>query len=194
MKSFKHVAVTLFLMTLVLCSSALGQVSTSKSTKTTSLLLVGHGSVATDFPRLSEYFKLRRENIDEARKIKEDMAHWPRNEQNDKYWAGIVKIAREIERAGVFRSVQFAFNEMCAPTVESALAELMKERPDTIIVTSIMITPGGSHSEKDIPRSIQSFKEQHPDIGTVVIYAWPYDIGLISSLVIEHVRSHIQRN
>ena len=83
--------------------------------------------------------------------------------------------------------MQIAFNEMCAPSVEEGLDELVKQRPDTILVTSIMVTPGGVHSEKDIPLSIENFREKHPDI--VVIYAWPYDIRLITSFVVDHVNT-----
>ena len=164
-----------------------GQETPPATGRRASLLLVGHGGPAKDFPKLTEYFKLHGKNSDEARKIEDEMAHWPRTDQNDAYWSGFMKIARALEQSRAFNSVQAAFNEMCAPSVEEGLDELAKQRPDTILVTSIMVTPGGVHSEKDIPLSIENFREKHPDI--VVIYAWPYDTRLISSFVVDHVNT-----
>jgi len=54
-------------------------------------------------------------------------------------------------------------------------------KPDVIIVTSIMLTPGGVHSERDIPASIESFKEENPSIR--IIYAWPYDLREVAQFV-----------
>lgn len=164
-----------------------GQETPPATGKQASLLLVGHGGPAKDFPKLTEYFKLHGKKSDEARKIEDEMAHWPRTEQNDAYWSGFMTVARALEQSRAFNSVQVAFNEMCAPSVEEGLDELAKQRPDTILVTSIMVTPGGVHSEKDIPLSIENFREKHPDI--VVIYAWPYDARLISSFVVDHVKT-----
>lgn len=175
------------ILPIFLVQVAPGQANSSANGNRVSLLLVGHGGPAKDFPKLTEYFKLHGKNSDEARKIEDEMAHWPRTEHNDAYWGGFMKIARSLEQSRAFSSMQIAFNEMCAPSVEEALDELAKQRPDTILVTSIMVTPGGVHSEKDIPLSIENFKEQHPDI--VVIYAWPYDTRLISSFVVDHVKT-----
>jgi len=151
------------------------------------LLLVGHGGPATDFPTLTEYFRLHGRNSDEARAIENEMMHWPRNERNDSYWAGFMKIVRELERSGGFHSVRYAFNEMCAPTVEEALEVSKGDRPDTIVVTSIMMTSGGVHSEKDIPLSIQNFRDQNPEIP--VIYAWPY----AEADIVKFLNGHIGR-
>lgn len=168
-----------------------GQETPPATGKRASLLLVGHGGPAKDFPKLTEYFKLHGKNSDEARRIEDEMAHWPRTEENDAYWSGFMKVAHALEQSRAFNSVQVAFNEMCAPSVEEGLDELAKQRPDTILVTSIMVTPGGVHSEKDIPLSIENFREKHPDI--VVIYAWPYDTRLISSFVVNHVNTFTRR-
>lgn len=183
----RHVLWGLMLLAGAIAQSAWGQRPTSSERDTRpALLLVGHGGPATDFPKLGEYFRLHGKNSEEAHKIEEEMARWPRTEENDAYWAGFMQVVRAVEATQAFASVQIAFNEMCAPTVEEGLEELARRNPKTIVVTSIMITPGGVHSEKDIPLSISNFREKHPEIE--VVYAWPYDPRMISSFLIDHVK------
>jgi sirohydrochlorin cobaltochelatase len=153
--------------------------------KKVSLILVGHGGVAKDFPKTREYFRLHAQGGEEFRKIEDELIHWPRNGKNDEYWAGFMKVADELRKANAFHSVHVAFNEMCAPTVEEALEETLKDGPDTIVLTSIMMTPGGVHSERDIPASIEAFKKKNPNIA--LVYAWPYDVADISSFLISHI-------
>jgi sirohydrochlorin ferrochelatase len=50
-------------------------------------------------------------------------------------------------------------------------------KPDTtqsgrIITITPMMTPGGGHSEKDIPSALEIDKKRHP--GIQMEYAWPY--------------------
>lgn len=146
-----------------------------------SLVVVGHGGVPNDYPNLKEFFRLHDKGGDEFEKIEEEMIHWPRTESNDTYWAGFMKVVGEIRNSGKYHSVHPAFNEFCAPTVDEALAAATAMKPDVIIVTSIMLTPGGVHSERDIPASIESFKDENPSIR--IIYAWPYDLREVAQFV-----------
>lgn len=147
-----------------------------------SVIIVGHGAPASDFPKLKEYFKLHDTHTIEAEQIENELRNWPRNEKNDPYWVGFLKVIDEFKKKYKnFYSVYYAFNEMCAPTIEEALLNAYRDKPDLIIVTSIMFTPGGVHSEKDIPAAIEMFIEEHPDVK--VVYAWPYSQEAIAELI-----------
>ncbi|MGK9369245.1 sirohydrochlorin chelatase [Melioribacter sp. Ez-97] len=90
-----------------------------------------------------------------------------------------------------FHSVHYAFNEMCAPTVGEALKKASEEKPDLILVTSIMFTPGGGHSEKDIPAAIEMFQEEHPEIK--IEYAWPYSQEALADFINSHLLRFIDK-
>lgn len=182
-----HFSVTALLLGL-LPAIGIGQIASKPPAtggKKVSLILVGHGGIARDFPKTREYFRLHAQGGEEFKKIEDELVHWPRNEKNDDYWGGFMKVASGLRNANAFHSVHVAFNEMCAPTVEEALNETLEDDPDTIVLTSIMMTPGGVHSERDIPASIEAFKKKNPNIA--VVYAWPYDVTHISSFLISHV-------
>lgn len=155
-----------------------------------SVIIVGHGGPARDFPKLKEYFRTHDSRTPEAEKLEDELVHWPRNENNDAYWAGFTKVVNEFKKVNNFHSVHFAFNEMCSPTVEEALTEALKDNPDVIVLTSIMLTPGGVHSEKDIPKSVEKFQKANP--GVKIIYAWPYNLGDISKLLLNQVDKFIK--
>lgn len=159
--------------------------------KKIALIIVGHGGFPNDFPKMKEYMQLAEKGGEKFEKIENEMIHWPRNENNDSYWAGIMKIAKEIEGKKTFSLVKVAFNEYCTPTVTEALTEVVKENPDEIIVTSIMMTSGGAHSEHDIPGSIKSFKEKNPNVK--ITYAWPYEPSEISEFLISHSQKFISK-
>ncbi|MEG8947765.1 sirohydrochlorin chelatase [Rosettibacter firmus] len=168
-------------------SNILGMV---KDIKRVSVIIVGHGAPANDFPKLNEYFKLHDNHTLEADEIENELRRWPRNEKNDPYWAGFVKIIEIFKnKFKEFHSVHYAFNEMCAPSVREALEEALSKKPDLIIVTSIMFTPGGGHSEKDIPATIELFQEEHPDVK--IVYAWPYSKEAIADFIYSHLLNFI---
>ena len=164
----------------------------NKDTKKVAVIIVGHCSIPNDYPRIKEYFKLHDKGGKEFEKAEYEMVHWPRNENNDAYWAGFMKVVKEVERTNKYSSVHPAFNEMCAPTVDEALNEALKTNPDEILVTSIMLTPGGGHSERDIPASIEEFKKKHPNVK--VVYAWPYEPADISNVLINQLNKFAGNN
>ncbi|MCX7798102.1 MAG: CbiX/SirB N-terminal domain-containing protein [Melioribacter sp.] len=156
-----------------------------------SVVIVGHGAPAKDYPKLSEYFKLHDTHSPEAEELENELRNWPRNEQNDPYWAGFTKIIKVFkEKFKNFHSVHYAFNEMCAPTIEEALKSALATNPDVILVTSIMFTPGGGHSEQDIPAAIEMFKEEHPNVK--IIYAWPYSEVSLADFINSHLLRFIK--
>jgi sirohydrochlorin cobaltochelatase len=48
-----------------------------------------------------------------------------------------------------------------------------------------MFTPGGAHSEIEIPEILQQLRKQYPDI--VLRYAWPFDLSMVAKLLQEQV-------
>ncbi|OGU34827.1 MAG: hypothetical protein A2068_10395 [Ignavibacteria bacterium GWB2_35_6b] len=166
--------------------------STNSEKEKISVIIVGHGAPAKDFPKLKEYFQLHEHGSAEAEALEEELLNWPRTAENDPYWAGFIEVVNDIKKSGKYFSVHYAFNEMCAPTVKEALKKSLEEKPDVVIVTSIMVTPGGGHSEKDIPAEIEVFREFYP--GTKIIYAWPYDVSDISGLLMTQVNKFAEKN
>jgi sirohydrochlorin cobaltochelatase len=79
-----------------------------------------------------------------------------------------------------------ACTEFCAPTLEEPVEELIKKRSTHITVTTTMFTPGGSHSEVEIPEILDHLRPQHP--GVALRYAWPFDLQLVASTLAEQVK------
>jgi sirohydrochlorin cobaltochelatase len=46
-----------------------------------------------------------------------------------------------------------------------------------------MFTPGGSHSEIEIPEIIEQLKKEYP--GVRLRYAWPFDLSVVAKLLHE---------
>ncbi|MFA3781654.1 sirohydrochlorin chelatase [Melioribacteraceae bacterium 4301-Me] len=160
--------------------------------KKISVIIVGHGAPAKDFPKLSEYFKIHDTHSLKAELLEKELRNWPRNANNDPYWAGFIEVVNEFKKQNKeFHSVHYAFNEMCGPTVEEALEQAAHDNPDLIIVTSIMFTPGGNHSEIDIPKQIESFKENYPNIK--IVYAWPYRISDLVNMLTKQINSFTEK-
>ncbi|MEJ5350708.1 MAG: CbiX/SirB N-terminal domain-containing protein [Melioribacteraceae bacterium] len=161
--------------------------------KKISVVIVGHGAPAKDFPKLKEYFKLHDTHSIEAELLEKELRDWPRNADNDPYWAGFMEIINDFKKQNKeFYSVYYAFNEMCGPTIEEALEQAVHDNPDLIIVTSIMFTPGGNHSEIDIPEKIELFQENYPNIK--IIYAWPYKTSDIVNMLTKQIKSFTEKN
>lgn len=157
-----------------------------------SIVIVGHGSVPHDYPRIKEYFEAHIKGGDEYEKLEHELLYWPRNEENDPYWAGFMSVINDLKKTNSYHSVHPAFNEMCAPTVEEALNQALEQNPDKIVVVSIMLTPGGGHSEHDIPTAIEMFAEDHPKAN--IVYAWPYEVSEISNILVKQIEKFTGNN
>ena len=79
-----------------------------------------------------------------------------------------------------------AYNEFCAPTLEESVEELIKKGATEITVTTTMFTPGGSHSEVEIPEILEQLRPQHPHV--VLRYAWPFDLNLVANTLAEQIK------
>ena len=80
-----------------------------------------------------------------------------------------------------------ACNEFCAPTLEEAVGDLVKQGATSIIVLTTMITPGGSRSEVAIPEILDHLRPLYPAVE--LRYAWPFDIQLIAKTLMGRLRS-----
>ena len=150
------------------------------------VILAMHGAPPNDFPKnerdelFSLHSKLEQadEKMREKLKIRHDeldskMRYWPRTPENDPFWTGSHEMAKQL-RTITPHEVIVGFNEFCAPSIAEAIDQEVENKAEKIIVVTPMMTRGGEHSEKDIPKSIQIAQERHPKIPN--IYAWPFNI------------------
>jgi sirohydrochlorin cobaltochelatase len=159
------------------------------------VVLVGHGGIPRDCPqdlvtKLKRLEAQRRaakmprssEEIELDIKIR----HWPRTAETDPYQTGLEMIAACLRAQLDGALFALAYNEFCAPTLEKSVEELIKKGATHITVTTTMFTPGGSHSEIEIPEILEQLRKQYPDI--VLRYAWPFDLNLVANTLAEQVK------
>jgi sirohydrochlorin cobaltochelatase len=158
------------------------------------VILVGHGGIPRGCPqelvtKLKRLEAARRaaklppsaEEVELDRKIR----RWPRTPDTDPYQAGLEAVAARLktELNGVLFAV--AYNEFCAPTLEESVEDLIRQGAAQITVVTTMFTPGGSHSEIEIPEILDHLRPQHP--GVELRYAWPFDLSLVANTLAEQV-------
>ena len=120
-----------------------------------------------------------------ARRLGEKLRLWKRTARNDPYRAGVAAIRRALQgRLKGWRVVE-AYNEFCPPSLPQALENARKGGARRIIVIPTMMTRGGIHSEKDIPEALEAFRRDHS--GLSVVYAWPFDLGIICDMLSRQV-------
>ncbi len=158
------------------------------------VILVGHGGIPKDCPqelvtRLKRLEAQRRaakqprsqEEIELDGKIRS----WPRTAETEPYQAGLESVAARLRTQlgdGLFA---VAYNEFCAPTLEESVKSLIQQGATHITVTTTMFTPGGSHSEIEIPEILDHLKPKHP--GIEIRYAWPFDLNLVANTLAEQI-------
>ena len=75
----------------------------------------------------------------------------PRTPETDPYQAGFESVAAHLKANLGDVLFAVAYNEFCAPTLEASVEELVQKGATHITVATTMLTPGGSHSEVEIP-------------------------------------------
>ena len=158
------------------------------------VILVGHGGIPKDCPqelvtglkrleaqRRAAKLPRSQEEIELDGKIRS----WPRTAETEPYQAGLEAVAARVRAQldGVLFAV--AYNEFCAPTLEESVEGLIKQGATHITVTTTMFTPGGSHSEVEIPEILDHLKPKHP--GIELRYAWPFDLNLVANTLAEQI-------
>jgi len=158
------------------------------------VILVGHGGVAKDCPReLVRRFKELEgaraarggEPTDEELAVDRQIRHWPRTPATDPYKAGLECLAAGLQSMLPEERVVVAYNEFCAPSLEEAVAQLAGEGASVISVATSMLTPGGVHSEQEIPEILERLRRRHA--GVELRYAWPFDMNRVARLLADQV-------
>ncbi|MGA6827567.1 sirohydrochlorin chelatase [Nitrospira sp. NS4] len=158
------------------------------------VILVGHGGIPKGCPqelvtRLKRLEAQRRaakqpptaEELELDTKIRQ----WPRTPETDPYQSGLEAVAAQLRAKLGDVLFGVAYNEFCAPTLEEAVEALIKQGATHITVTTTMFTPGGSHSEVEIPEILDHLRPQYP--GVELCYAWPFDLSLVANTLAEQV-------
>lgn len=160
------------------------------------VLLVGHGGVPSDFPRdslarLKALEGRRRASgapmSDEERALDRQIRDFPRTPRNDPYKAGIERIAAALAPKLGGASLALAYNEFCGPSLEDAVARAVESGAREITVIPSMLTPGGVHSEVEIPEAMESLRALYP--GVTLRYAWPFDMDRVTDLLAAQAQS-----
>lgn len=159
------------------------------------VILVGHGGVPRDYPR-ERLGRLRALEVarrgtqarpsEEELRLESELRSWPRSAETDPYQAGLEAVAERLGSRLDGRRLVIAYNEFCAPSLEDAVAQLVRDGCDDISVVPAMLTPGGSHSEIDIPQCLDALRRAHPQVR--LRYAWPVDLDLLAAMIAAQVR------
>lgn len=163
------------------------------------VILVGHGGIPKDCPqelvtRLKRLEAQRRaanqppstEEIELDRTIR----RWPRTAETDPYQSGLEAVAAALKPQLDGALFAVSYNEFCAPTLEESVEVLIKQGVTHITVTTTMFTPGGSHSEVEIPEILDRLRPRYP--GVELRYAWPFDLRLVAGTLAEQIRRFSQ--
>jgi sirohydrochlorin cobaltochelatase len=159
------------------------------------VILVGHGGIPKGCPqelvtKLKRLEAQRRaakmppslEEIELDGKIRQ----WPRTPETDPYQSGLEAVAAQLRAKLGEVLFAVAYNEFCAPTLEDSVKELIKKGATHITVTTTMFTPGGSHSEIEIPEILDHMRPQYP--GVDLRYAWPFDLEHVANTLAEQIK------
>lgn len=159
------------------------------------IVLVGHGGIPKDCPqdlvtRLKRLEAQRRAAKQppspEELELDQKIRRWPRTAATDPYQSGLEAVAEALRPHLNGALFAVAYNEFCAPTLEKAVEDLVGKGATHITVTTTMFTPGGSHSEVEIPEILDQLRPQYPDVE--LRYAWPFDLQQVANTLAEQVK------
>lgn len=165
------------------------------------LVLAMHGAPPLDFPRseLQEFMALHgrighsHSDVDQSFRLRyleleKKMRTWPRNAQNDPFFAGSQELAQQL-RLETGLEVILSFNEFCGPSIDEAISQAVSKEADTIIVVTPMMTRGGEHSEVEIASVIERARAKYPE--KKIIYAWPFAVEDVASFLASHLKKYL---
>lgn len=166
------------------------------------IVLIMHGMTPKDFPiqEKKEYMALRAKYHDahstsgsaldrlRLEEMEKKIRRWPRTKANDPFHAAALRISRDLEKISKLK-VFVGFNEFCAPSAQEALEQAALSGVQEVIVTTPMLTPGGHHSEEEIPEIISNIRERHPK--TQFIYSWPFKEATIAQFLHQNIKGFL---
>lgn len=159
------------------------------------VLLVGHGGIAKDCPAelVSKLKRLEAQRraagtppSREEQELDATVRRWPRTDATDPYRAGLESVGAALRSLLNGALFALAYNEFCAPTVEESIEDLISRGATEIVVATTMLTPGGAHSEIEIPEILERMRATHPNI--TIQYAWPFAQSTIAEVLHKQVR------
>ena len=159
------------------------------------VILVGHGGIPKGCPQELVTKLKRLESQRRAAKLPPSaeeleldtkIRQWPRTAETDPYQAGLETVAARLQAQLDGALFAVAYNEFCAPTLEESVEALIKQGATRITVATTMFTPGGSHSEVEIPEILDHLRPQYPAVE--LRYAWPFDLNLVANTLAEQVK------
>jgi sirohydrochlorin cobaltochelatase len=160
------------------------------------VVLVGHGGIPRDCPqdlvtKLKRLEAQRRaakqQPSQEEVELDQKIRRWSRTKETDPYQSGLEAVGAVLRPHLNGMLFAMAYNEFCAPTLEEAVEDLVKQGVTSITVLTTMFTPGGSHSEVEIPEILDHLRPLYPSVE--LRYAWPFDLQLIAKTLSEQLRS-----
>lgn len=180
------------------------QRTSSTTPATTAVVLIGHGAPATDCPPqlIGELMSLEwrgnqpdggHQHHPEGRAAELDakIRSWPRHAGNDPYKAGLERLAAALKPLIPTELFAIGYNEFCQPSIAEAIAGVIRQGAARVVVLPTMMTPGGVHSERDIPRALDDVRRAHPEVA--IDYLWPFDLASVAQLLAAHVRRTLTR-
>ncbi len=161
------------------------------------VVLIGHGAPATDCPPelIGELMGLEwRKNSHgpgphhlegRAAELDAKIRDWPRHAGNDPYKRGLEQLAEALRPLLPASLFAIGYNEFCRPSIAEAIAQVIQQGARRVLVIPTMLTPGGVHSEVDIPRALEEVRAAHP--GVTIEYLWPFDLQQVAALLAAQV-------
>ncbi|MDR4495628.1 MAG: sirohydrochlorin chelatase [Nitrospirales bacterium] len=164
------------------------------------IVLVGHGGIPKNYPgdlvtKLKRLEGQRRAagtpmSVEEL-ELDTKIRTWPRTPETDPYQAGLEALAAHMKPLLNGALFAVAYNEFCGPTLQEAVEDLIKQGAQSITVVSTMFTPGGSHSEYEIPEEMEELRHKHPEV--TLQYAWPFNLAKVSQMLMDHIDQFSER-
>ena len=171
-------------------------------TATLGIVLIGHGSPALDCPPqlIGELMSLEWRHdhgspgghalTGRAAELDATIRHWPRRADNDPYKRGLERLAEALRPLLPTDRFVIGYNEFCRPSIPEAVEQVIGMGVTRVLVIPTMLTPGGVHSEVDIPRALDELRRAHPTV--TIDYAWPFDLHRVAALLASHVAQAVR--
>ena len=168
------------------------------------VVLIGHGAPAVDCPPqlVGELMSLEWRQDDapsahqplagRAAELDAAIRNWPRHPGNDPYKVGLERVADALRPLLPTQLFAIGYNEFCRPSIEEAIDQVIRQGASRVLVIPSMLTPGGIHSERDIPNTLDAVRRVHPTV--TIQYVWPFDLQQVAALIASHVARVAERS